>query len=683
MACAPEKKVYKLSFRCYLPGFVSTLAAVRDAIVGKRLHKVGIGSFDIAPYNKNQLLGCVGFYKTEENRRTLIPEYNEPLESFMVQRVTGKERILRYEADGDDSNQTEVEPDDTVDVDVQGSRFAPPWEILKRLVMSLNVQARCVKGSYDAWTRVGWAIAGVARAAKRIDDGFDLWLDFCRQCPGAYNEIPLKAWQVYRGANSRGEQLGWKSLMESLKEDNVDVYNEICGQPGSANAEVITDENQISIIRDFLMTKLLCKPNRISQMMVKDYDDRKVILITSTETYCLIKNDEHSDTDKPLIYYVIGSRSAKEKCRHPECQDKSGPQVSADSYGEALQQIVARLLSVETTTEQAIQKLLQDNYKDDESIRKMNHEIGEEIICDFSLDRYELPQNRYCPIHNCYHDHPENCLILTKNFSRLGIKCRQNAFSHYPPDGLVVPPNVVNIINKGIIVHNHYTNIDSDGGTDSLFDELLPIFDDPELNRLMHISFKGYASDVAQVFYYLGKDRFGVQSGESDTWWAWDTEEMRWIQSSHKANLFCDGELAGKYQKAAAWYKGNIPKDDTKSRRLKQIDYLLKRLKDRDQHSILAQAAIIFKDKKRHFENRLDGNKDIINFKGQIFDFVDMTVRNVRPTDYVSKTTGYALPQRDTEREKAVIDFIESIMPDAAHVDYLLTWLASCLDGWN
>ena len=49
----PRKKVFKLSFIYYLPGLVSTLAGMRERIVRKGLHKIGIGSFDIAPYNKN------------------------------------------------------------------------------------------------------------------------------------------------------------------------------------------------------------------------------------------------------------------------------------------------------------------------------------------------------------------------------------------------------------------------------------------------------------------------------------------------------------------------------------------------------------------------------------------------------------------------------------------------------
>ena len=585
-----EKKVYKLSWRCYFFGFVIKMSELKKVIVRKRLDKAGVGSLDSSPYNKNQLLGCVGFCKSKKDRRVLKPCGDWPLEKFMVQNITGDETILTY----DDLDQ-DVE-NDSVDIDdgnynSEGSRFAPPWEILELLVMNLNVELRCEKGRYEPWARIGWAIAGVARAAKRYEDGLGLWLWFCRQCMSAYLEDPMKARLVYLNAKKQDHQLGWSSLMAALREDNSTVYDEIRGKLASGNTWAITDDNQVGVIRDFLRTKLSCKPNRISSIFIKEYEDRKVIVIDTTETYCSIKEDEHSDSEFPLTYYIIASRNAKEKCRHPECRDKSGMTVSAENYGEALKKVVEDLLSGDISTEKAIQNLLQHTFKGDKLLQKMNYEIGERVVCDFSLDRFELTENRYCPIHDCYHEHPENCLILSKNIQRMGIKCRQDAFSYYPPDGLLVPPKIVNVINRGIIVHNHFTT-GTDAGIDGLFDDLLPIFKDAELNRLMHLSFKGYASDVAQVFYYLGHCRFGVQSGESDTWWAWDTEEMRWIQSSHKANLFCDGELAGKYQFAASWYKNNTPDNDIRIRRLKQVDYLLKRLKDRDQHSILVQAAI-------------------------------------------------------------------------------------------
>ena len=90
-----EKNVYKLSWRCYFFGFVLTLSEMRKVIVKKGLDKAGVGSLDSSPYNKNQLLGCVGFCKSQIDKRILVPcDASQPLEKFMVQNVAGAEVVF-------------------------------------------------------------------------------------------------------------------------------------------------------------------------------------------------------------------------------------------------------------------------------------------------------------------------------------------------------------------------------------------------------------------------------------------------------------------------------------------------------------------------------------------------------------------------------------------------------------
>ena len=203
-----EKNVYKLSWRCYFYGYVITMAEMKRVIVRKGLDKAGVGSLDSSPYGKNQLLGCVGFYKSRKDRRFLKPYDKSPLEEFMVQNITGKEEVLKYDTDEDDdiieSEESNArEPDEHF----EGARFAPPWETLVLLVMSLSVSKRCERSSYKEWAEVGWALAGVARVAKKFQDGLELWLQFCRQCMSVYLENPMKARGIYhRFSESRATE---------------------------------------------------------------------------------------------------------------------------------------------------------------------------------------------------------------------------------------------------------------------------------------------------------------------------------------------------------------------------------------------------------------------------------------------------------------------------------------------
>ena len=198
-----KKNVYKLSFRCYLGGFVIKLADMRDIIVRKGLDKCGVGSFDKAPYNKNQLLGRVGFYKSDQDSRILKPASDGTLEDFMVQNTTGEERLLKYIECKEESTAPATtrsnSPEHSDNID--GPRFAPPWDVLVQLVMALSVETRCARGTYDDWAKVGWAIAGVARSTDRFEDGLVLWLGFCRQSP-VYYENPIKALIIYQSATA-------------------------------------------------------------------------------------------------------------------------------------------------------------------------------------------------------------------------------------------------------------------------------------------------------------------------------------------------------------------------------------------------------------------------------------------------------------------------------------------------
>jgi hypothetical protein len=82
-----KKGVYKLSFRCFIFGFVTTLSFMRSVIVRKGLDKNEMGMFDKAPYNKTQLLGCVGFCKSDVDKRVLVP-CNYDVDKFLCSNST-------------------------------------------------------------------------------------------------------------------------------------------------------------------------------------------------------------------------------------------------------------------------------------------------------------------------------------------------------------------------------------------------------------------------------------------------------------------------------------------------------------------------------------------------------------------------------------------------------------------
>ena len=671
-----KKQVYKLSWRCYFFGFIITPAEMKKVIIRKGLDRSGIGSLDSSPYSKNQLLGCVGFPKSKTDRRVLLPVHeNIPLERFMVQNITGEEIVLEYDEDTEETvEEIALHPTEHFD----SPRFAPSWEIMDKLVMSLDVQKRCEQGTYLSWAKIGWAINGVARAANKFNEGLELWLRFCRQCMHAYLEDPMKARLIYSCAKTREQQLGWKSLMEALREDNSTVHGEVSESLRDLGGTEVTDENELKTIKKFVYTSFHHKPNDIGRVVVKAYDDTSYIIVNTAEDkpYCPIYEGEHEPVLHP--YVVIGLKTAKNKCRHSDCKDKTDIIVESACYPADLKSTVVALLNRIETPEEAISKFVRESkatYFPDMTYNDLELDGPNSTIFG---QRYPLVANIFCPICKCRHEKPENCIFVNRAANLLAMECRLNHAAVHPPDGITIPQNITNVI-----IQNNYIKTDFEDLEDDIFDEEFRVFSDSELNRLINISLKGFASDVARVFVHLGRHLFGVQTGDKDTWWAWDTQEMRWLQSQHKANIFCDSVLAEHYAKVMTWLRQHTQDNEKRSKRLQRIEHLLKRLKDRDQHSILAQAAILLKEEKRNFEFMLDANKDLLNFKGQVFDFEEMVIRDIRPTDYASLSTGYKVPEIDQAKRTKVMDIIRSIMPDLQHVDYLLLHLAGCLDGWN
>lgn len=150
----------------------------------------------------------------------------------------------------------------------------------------------------------------------------------------------MKARLVYLNAKKQDHQLGWKSLMEALKEDSPTVYDEIRGKLAARDGDTVSDE-QRQVIAKFVHKKFACRPSHINSIFVKNYDNGKYIIVETDETFCSIVDEEHSQGNSPRgIYFVIGLASAKEKCRHPDCSGKYGTVIKSSSYDATFKEVV-------------------------------------------------------------------------------------------------------------------------------------------------------------------------------------------------------------------------------------------------------------------------------------------------------------------------------------------------------
>lgn len=85
------------------------------------------------------------------------------------------------------------------------------------------------------------------------------------------------------------------------------------------------------------------------------------------------------------------------------------------------------------------------------------------------------------------------------------------------------------------------------------------------------------------------------------------------------------------------------------------------------------------------FQNQLDANPYLLGFENGVYELQSGIFREGRPEDFISLSTGIYYKPFDATSEHAqgLALFLSQIQPNPEDRDYLLTFLASCLEGTN
>lgn len=295
----------------------------------------------------------------------------------------------------------------------------------------------------------------------------------------------------------------------------------------------------------------------------------------------------------------------------------------------------------------------------------------------------DLSENYYCPICKKHHDRPCNRIFITSSGSKYLLCSIGSGF--FPNPVAKIPPQQLGAVfqDNRTIVNQFITDVDL-LNLDAHFEEVVPIFDDWDLNQKMFASFKGFASDIGLVFFYLSKDLLCVESGDRNVWWSYNQIAGIWEQGITPARLFCSEVVAEKYMQAQRYFRENTPDPELAKRRDLKLDAIIKRLKDKDKNSILDEAADFFKRQCPNFESKLDDNQHLLAFHGQVKNLYTGELRASCSSDLLTRSCGYTLPDHiDMDVRAQIMAFFNDILPNEEEVKYVLTWLASCLDGYN
>ena len=80
----------------------------------------------------------------------------------------------------------------------------------------------------------------------------------------------------------------------------------------------------------------------------------------------------------------------------------------------------------------------------------------------------------------------------------------------------------------------------------------------------------------------------------------------------------------------------------------------------------------------------MDQSTGTVNFAGDLYDLKTGLIRPCVGPDMISRSTNYKLPVEDDPIiQENIMKLIERVFDNHQPVNYLLIWLASCLDGSN
>nr|QBK88651.1 MAG: D5-like helicase-primase [Mimivirus LCMiAC01] len=201
---------------------------------------------------------------------------------------------------------------------------------------------------------------------------------------------------------------------------------------------------------------------------------------------------------------------------------------------------------------------------------------------------------------------------------------------------------------------------------------------------------EGTHNDLAKLIYELYKHIYKCVSKKHKTWY--EFQEHRWVEVEQGYTLKrkISDDLTTEFAKLNKMHFSRAAEDIDAIKRdnaLTKADNVMKIIKQLKMASfkkhIMTECEDLFYDRK--FEERLNSKKHLLGFDNGVYDLENMFFRPGTPDDYISMSTGYYYREYSMEDEavKGVINFFKQVQIESVMREYILTLLASFLDGLN
>lgn len=177
--------------------------------------------------------------------------------------------------------------------------------------------------------------------------------------------------------------------------------------------------------------------------------------------------------------------------------------------------------------------------------------------------------------------------------------------------------------------------------------------------------------EYAKMFYSVRPDRY-FYSDQSD-WWE-IRENNRFYNTGKKIPVGITNVISDVLREILEDQRKNLnPLEKETKERSENLLKEYRRLGDRKPleniASFLPKLCMV---EAEDFDKKMNANTNLIAFKDCVYDLKDNTYRQIKPSDFISKTTRYCMGDKksDTKQRKKVIGILESIFPDKDLRDY-------------
>lgn len=210
-----------------------------------------------------------------------------------------------------------------------------------------------------------------------------------------------------------------------------------------------------------------------------------------------------------------------------------------------------------------------------------------------------------------------------------------------------------------------------------------------EISTLLYDSLSGTNYDVANVVHAMYKHSFVCASVKYGKWYVFKNHRWNETDRGFLLRQKFSTELVVEYRKLANFYKDkrtNCKEDEDKELKSKfdKCNKLIELVKSTSfKDKVLQECIELFYDSS--FLNKLDSNVNLIAFENGVYDLHRKIFRDGLPDDYISFSTKVDYTPFDHTDENSIelSRFIEKVMPLPDVRKYILTLLASFLNGKN